>query len=210
MPTEYATSARGAAAIARTLGFPVALKAVAPGLVHKTDVGGVRLGITTARAVERAVREMRETVGPGMNGIVVQPMARPGLELIVGITHDPNFGPLVLFGAGGTGAELQRDTALAIPPLTDVDVDEMLRSLRISPLFFGYRNTEPVDVAALADLVSRIGRLADDIDEIAELDCNPVIVSPDGVVVVDAKVRLRTPTPHRDPFELDEDRRRPT
>jgi len=210
VPTEYATSARGAAAIARTLGFPVALKAVAPGLVHKTDVGGVRLGLTSAHAVERTVREMRETVGPTMDGVVVQPMVRPGLELIVGITHDPNFGPLVLFGAGGTGAELQRDTALAIPPLTDGDVDEMMRSLRISPLLFGYRNTEPVDVAALADFVSRIGRLADDVDEIAELDCNPVIASPDGVTVVDAKLRLRTQTPRRDVFELDEDRRRPT
>jgi acyl-CoA synthetase (NDP forming) len=121
----------------------------------------------------------------------VQRMARSGLELIVGITHDPTFGPLVLFGAGGTGAELQRDTTLALPPLTDVDVDEMLRSLRISPLLFGYRNTEPVDVAALADLLARIGRLADDVDEVAELDCNPVIASPNGVTVVDAKLRLR-------------------
>ena len=133
----------------------------------------------------------------------MQPMVPPGVELIVGINHDPTFGPLVLFGMGGFAAELHRDTALAVPPLTDADIDRLLRSLRGSPLLFGFRNSDPVDVDALADLISRIGLLAQDVDEIAELDCNPVVVSRDGALVVDAKLRLVTRPMPPGPFELD-------
>src|SRR6476619_3872513 len=107
---------------------------------------------------------MHAVLGSSMGGAIVQPMAPAGVELIVGINHEPTFGPLVLFGMGGFDAELQRDTALAIPPLTDAD--------------------------ALRDLVGRIGLLAEEVVEIAELDCNPVIVSPSGALVVDAKLRL--------------------
>jgi acyl-CoA synthetase (NDP forming) len=138
-----------------------------------------------------------------MGGAIVQPMAPPGVELIVGINDDPTFGPLVLFGQGGFDAELQRDTVLAIPPLTDADVDRVVRSLRGSPLLFGYRNSTPVDVDALRDLLGRIGLLAQEVDEIAELDCNPVIVSPSGALVVDAKLRLVTRPQPVSPFELD-------
>jgi acyl-CoA synthetase (NDP forming) len=138
-----------------------------------------------------------------MGGAVVQPMAPSGIELIVGVHHEPTFGPVVLLGMGGFDAELRHDTALAIPPFTDADLGRLVRSLRGSPLLFGYRNSAPVAVDALRDLVGRIGLLAQDIAEIAELDCNPVIVSPGGALVVDAKVRLVTrPHPTR-PFQLD-------
>ena len=203
VPTEHARSAAEAVTIARALGFPVALKAAAPDLVHKTDVGGVHLDLTSERAVRAAFADLRRALGPAMGGAIVQPMAPPGVELIVGITHDATFGPLVLFGMGGFDAELQRDTALAIPPLTDAELDRLVRSLRASPLLFGYRGSEPIDLDSLRDLVGRVGLLAQEVGEIAELDCNPVIVSPRGAVVVDAKLRLvRRPHPPS-PFALD-------
>ncbi len=201
--SETVASAEEAAAVASEIGFPVALKAAAPALVHKTDVGGVRLGLDSAQDVRDAFADMCTLLGSAMGGAIVQPMVPPGVELIIGIHHDPAFGPLVLFGMGGFSAELQRDTALGVPPLTDVDVDALLRSLRGSPLLFGYRNSAPADVRALTELLGRIGRLAEDVDEIAELDCNPVIVSANGAVVVDAKLRLVPRSRPASPFDLD-------
>jgi len=190
VPTEWVPGADAAVAAAERLGFPVALKVGSADLVHKTDVGGVRLGLGTAHEVRDAFARMLEAVGPTMGGAVVQPMARGGIETIVGVTRDPLFGSLVLFGMGGFAAELVRDTALRIVPLTDLDADELVRSLRSSPLFFGYRNTPAVDVDALRDVLIRVGRLAEHLPEVSALDCNPVIVSPDGALVVDAKVHL--------------------
>ncbi len=202
--SAHADSAREAVARAGELGYPVALKAASPELVHKTDVGGVRLGLTSGRAVHDAFTEMHAALGPRMGGAILQPMAPPGVEIIVGIHHEPTFGPIILFGMGGFAAELQRDTVLAIPPLRDVDVDRMLRSLHGSPLLFGYRHSRPVDVEALADLLHRVGCLAETIDEVAELDCNPVVVSPEGALVLDAKLRLVPRRPAPSPFTLDE------
>ena len=121
---------------------------------------------------------------------VVQAMADAGPEVIVGVVQDPSFGPLVMFGSGGTAVELLGDRVFRVLPLTDIDAYELVRSTRGSPLLFGYRGAPPADVASLEDLVLRVGRLVDDIPEIAELDLNPVIVSPNGAVAVDAKVRL--------------------
>jgi acyl-CoA synthetase (NDP forming) len=153
--------------------------------------------------VRTAFADMQAALGPAMGGAIVQPMVAPGIELIAGTNHDPAFGPVVLVGMGGFAAELQRDTALGIPPLTGADVDRLLLSLHSSPVLFGYRNSAPVDVDALIDLLGRISCLAEDVDEIAELDCNPIVVSPDGAVVVDAKVRLVPRPPPPGPFELE-------
>jgi acyl-CoA synthetase (NDP forming)/GNAT superfamily N-acetyltransferase len=199
--TRAVDSADAARAAADEVGYPVALKAVAPGLVHKSDVGGVHLGLADANAVVAAYEQMQQSV-TSMTGAVVQPMVAPGVELIVGIQHDASFGPLVVFGLGGWAAELTRDSVVMVPPLTDVDVDELLHSLRGSPLLFGYRNAPPVDQVALAELVARIARLADEVDEIAELDCNPVIASPQGVVVVDVKARVVPRAGPPPPFSL--------
>jgi acyl-CoA synthetase (NDP forming) len=117
-------------------------------------------------------------------------MVQSGIETIVGVTEDPSFGPLVLFGMGGVGAELVRDTALRLVPLTDVDATDLVRSLRSSPLLFGYRGAPPADVTALEDLLLRVGMLADELPEVRELDCNPVVVRPDGVLAIDIKIRL--------------------
>ena len=192
--TRYAASGVDAAAMADEVGYPVALKAAAPELVHKTDVGGVALGLATPDAVRDAFDRMRGSLDDAMGGAFVQRMAEPGVELIAGINHDPQFGALVVFGIGGTAAELQHDTTMRIPPLTDVDLDEMLRALRGSPLLFGYRSAPPVDTAALADVLARVGSLAVDIPELVELDCNPLVATPSGVVVVDVKLRLAPDT----------------
>ena len=191
---ETVASAGAASDAARRIGGPVALKAIAPDLVHKSDVGGVELDLVAPDAVADAYERMRRTVGPSMTGARVEPMVPSGVELIVGLHRDPTFGPFVVFGAGGFTAELERDTVLLVPPLTDVDVDEALHALRTSPLLFGYRRSVPVDVDALRDVMARVSRLACDLPGVADLDCNPVIVSPRGAVVVDAKVRL-APTP---------------
>jgi acetyl coenzyme A synthetase (ADP forming)-like protein len=188
--TEWAADAEGAVAAADAMGYPVVLKVGSAAVVHKADVGGVRLGLASADEVRTAFAEMHAALGDDMGGAVVQPMVPVGVETIVGVTHDRLFGSLVLFGMGGFAAELIRDSALRIVPLTDEDAHELVRSLRSSPQFFGYRNTPPVDIDALEELLLRIGLLAEHVPEVAELDCNPVIVSPDGAVVVDLKVHL--------------------
>jgi acyl-CoA synthetase (NDP forming) len=197
VPTARAATADDAARAAERVGFPVALKVGSAQIVHKTEIGGVRLGLASPEAVQRAFTELLDRLGDAMGGAIVQPMVEPGVETIVGVTRDPSFGSLVLFGMGGVQAELMRDTALRIVPLTDHDAHDLVRSLRGSPLLFGYRGSPQVDVAALEDLLLRIGLLAEHVPEIAELDCNPVIVSPDGAMVVDVKVRLAPtdPTP---------------
>ncbi len=184
---------------AHDIGFPVALKALAPGLVHKSDVGGVALDLRDTDAVARSWEEMTRSVGPAMTGAIVQPMIAPGVELIVGITQDPSFGPLVLFGLGGVTAELLGDRALRLVPVTDEDAHELVRSLRGSQLLFGYRGSPATDVAALEDLILRVGILADEIPELAEMDLNPVVASPSGAVPIDVKIRV-APSPARVPL----------
>jgi acetyl coenzyme A synthetase (ADP forming)-like protein len=187
--TRAVSSAAEAGAVAAELGVPVALKAGSGALVHKSDVGGVRLGLEGAE-VGDAFTEMQRALGDAMGGAVVQPMVGPGVETIVGVTQDASFGPLVLLGLGGLAAELTRDTAVRLTPLTSVDAHELVRSLRGSPLLFGYRGTPVLDSAALEDLLLRVGLLADALPEAVELDCNPVIVTVEGATVVDVKVRL--------------------
>ena len=179
-----------AVAAARRCGYPVALKADGPHLLHKSDVGGVALGLRSAKAVTKAWHDMRTTIGPGMTGALVQPMARPGVELIAGIVRDDKFGPLIVFGMGGVTAELLRDRGVRVAPLSDLGARELVQSLRGAPLLTGYRGSDPVDMGALVDLLVRLGLLARDIPQIRELDLNPVIASDGGVVAVDARVRV--------------------
>jgi len=191
--TRRAASADEAAAVATELGFPVALKAGSGTIVHKTDVGGVHLGLGDGDAVRAAFGEMEAALGSGMGGAVVQTMVPPGVETIVGVTHDRLFGPLVLFGMGGIAAELVADRTVQIVPVTDRDAHDMVRALRSSPLLFGYRGTPEADVAVLEDLLVRVGALADHVPEVVEMDANPVIVSDSGAIAVDVKLRLARP-----------------
>ena len=187
--TMRIATASEAVEAAEELGYPVAIKAGSGAIVHKTDVGAVRLNLASAQEVKDAFTTMQGRLGDEMGGAIVQPMVEQGIETIVGVTRDPLFGSLVVFGMGGTAAELVRDTTLRILPITDLDAHEMVRSLRTSSLLFGYRGASPADVEALEELLLRVGRLADSLPEVAEMDCNPVIVSPDAVTVVDVKIR---------------------
>jgi acyl-CoA synthetase (NDP forming) len=189
--TVWVADVDAAVQAADDVGYPIALKAGAANLVHKSDVGGVRLDLADTDAVRAAFAAMHDALGEAMGGAVVQPMvARGSVETIVGITRDALFGSLVLFGMGGIQAELVRDTAVRFVPLTDVDAQDLVRGLRSSPLLFGYRNTPQVDVAALEETLLRVGLLAEHVPEVAEFDANPVIASPTGTVVVDAKLHL--------------------
>jgi acetyl coenzyme A synthetase (ADP forming)-like protein len=184
-----------AAQEAARLGFPVALKAVGDEIVHKSDVGGVRLDLETEVDVRDAFLDMSDRLGPMMRGAVIQPMASPGVETIAGVVLDPLFGPLVMFGVGGIATELIGDRSFRILPLTDADAAELVRSLKSSPLLFGYRGSAPAAVERLEDLLQRLGRLAAIAPEIAELDLNPIIVTNQEAVVVDARVRIAPATP---------------
>ena len=192
-----ATPAEAAAAAAQ-LGGPVALKAVAPTLVHKTEARGVRLDLPDAGAVARAAGEMAGAVaaaGHAVEGFLVQRMVPDGVEMLVGVAHDPSFGPVVACGAGGTAVELLKDVAVRITPLTTVDAAEMVRSLATFPLLDGYRGAPRADVPALEDVLLRISTLVEEHPEIIELDCNPVRVLADGAVVLDARVRVEAAPP---------------
>jgi acyl-CoA synthetase (NDP forming) len=193
-------SAEQAGQAAAAVGLPVALKAMGPDLVHKSDVGGVQLDLRSQADVEDAYRDMASRLGERMTGAVVQQMARPGVETIVGVVQDPLFGPLVMFGLGGVATELLGDRAFRILPLTDLDAADLVRSLRASPLLFGYRGSAPVAVGALEQILQRVARLVERVAEIRELDLNPVIVSDAGAVAVDCRVRV-APVPPGPPTD---------
>ena len=179
-----------AAAAANELGYPVVLKAIAPGLVHKADVGGVVLNLGSAAEVAAAAEAMRARVA--LTGFLVQRQLARGVEALVGVTLDPSLGALVVAGIGGTTVELYKDVAFRVTPITDVDARDMLDQLRGRALLDGYRGGPAADREALRDVIQRIAALAELVPELAELDLNPLIVLEPGAgaVVVDARLRL--------------------
>jgi acyl-CoA synthetase (NDP forming) len=189
-----------AGAAAAGLGGEVALKVVAHELVHKTEAGGVALGLAGRESTVAAATRMREsarTAGYELGGYLVQRMVPPGVEMLVGMVQDAQFGPVLACGGGGTAAELIADVAVRLTPVTDVDASEMICSLRTYPLLRGYRGAARVDVDALKDIVLRLAAMVEEHAEIVEIDMNPVIVSRDGAIVVDARVRVeQTPPRH--------------
>jgi acyl-CoA synthetase (NDP forming)/RimJ/RimL family protein N-acetyltransferase len=189
-PTRGAATAEEAAAAADAVGYPVAVKAVGPTLVHKTEHDGVRLGLADPAEVRAAVSDLQRRLGERLTGVVVQPMARPGVEVIMGVTHDAVFGPLVLFGLGGVATDVLGDRAARLTPLTDIDAAELVRAVHAAPLLLGHRGASPVAVPALEDTLLRLGRLADQLPEVQELDLNPVIARPGGIEAVDVRVRV--------------------
>ncbi len=196
---ETAQAAVDAAARLAPPGTRAALKAHWSGLLHKSDQGAVILDLEGDAQVRGAYRDLRRRFGDVMSGVVVQPMARRGIELVAGVVQDAVFGPLVLFGLGGTATGVLADHAARLAPLTDVDVHALICAPRCAPLLFGYRGSGPVDLAGLEDLLSRLSRMACDLPQLAETDLNPVVARPDGVLVLDARVRLEPRQP-RDPY----------
>ena len=183
------SSAIGAGRAAAAVGFPCVLKATGPQILHKSDVGAVRLGLRTARDVRQAFAAMAQRLGDAMRGAVVQPMVS-GVETIAGIVSDPVFGPLVMFGSGGTAVELLGDRSFRILPLTDADAAELVRSIRGAPLLSGYRGAPAADLSSLEEVLLRLAQLADQVPQLAELDLNPLMATPSGAVAVDARIRL--------------------
>ncbi len=189
--TVEAYSAEEAGKWADELASPVALKVLGP--VHKSEGGGVRLGLQGHEAVAAAYDDMHKAFGDAMTGVLLQPMVPAGgVETIVGAIEDPAFGPLVVFGLGGVTVEILGDHASRLAPLTDLDAHEMVTGLRGSKLLSGYRGMPAVDIDGLVQVLHRVSRLVEDMPEVAELDCNPVIVTPNGAVVVDARIRIDT------------------
>ncbi len=188
------STAEEAARAASELGRSVAIKAVAPSLVHKTEAGAVLLDVEAdevEEAVENLSRSLRKQ-GFEPTGYLLQPMISGGVEMLVGVTHDPTFGPVIACGAGGTLVELLKDLEVRVTPLTDREARKMIRSLRTYPLLEGYRGSPPADIEALEEILLRVGRLVEDVPRILEIDLNPVIVLPrgQGVAIVDARVRV--------------------
>ncbi|GAA1220818.1 bifunctional GNAT family N-acetyltransferase/acetate--CoA ligase family protein [Kitasatospora nipponensis] len=175
------------------------LKAYWPQQVHKSDLGAVRTGLTGEQAVRTAFREFAGRFGARMAGAVVQPMSAPGLELLAGVVQDAVFGPLVLFGMGGTTTDVLDDRVARLAPITEPDVHAMTTGLRATPLLFGYHGGAAVDLTAVRDVLARLSRLAMDLPQLAEADLNPLIAGPHGLLCVDARVRLEPRAPF-DPY----------
>ena len=194
-------TADAAAAAARDIGYPVALKVLSPDLSHKSDAGGVMLDLRDESALVSAVHQMLGCVGAlrpdaRIEGFSVQAMARrpQARELIVGASVDPLFGPVLLFGQGGTAVEVIADRAIALPPLNRVLARELVSRTRVAKLLGGYRNQKPADIDAVCDVLIALGRMQADLPELAELDINPLWADDKGVLALDARVRLsRTP-----------------
>ena len=200
IPTAMATLARtadDAVALAAAAGGAVAMKIVSPEIVHKTDVGGVRVGVEGAAAVRSAFDEIvasatRAVPGATIHGVLVQEMVRGGRETIAGVTRDPSFGPLVMFGLGGIFVEVLRDVVFRVAPIHRRDAADMIAGLRGARLLDALRGSPAADRHAIEEVLLRLSRLAGDFPEISELDVNPLLAFPDRAVAVDARVLLQT------------------
>jgi acyl-CoA synthetase (NDP forming) len=191
---EFVAPAEAPAAAER-LGFPLVAKAVAPGVLHKSDVGGVVLGLRSAADVQHATETLTErmrAIGTTLEGVMLQREVTGGIEALVGVTTDPTFGPLLVCGLGGVLVELLRDVAFHLTPVTDVDARDMLDRLKAGRLLDGYRGMPAGDRAALIDVILRVSALVEVVPELRELDLNPVkVLAPgNGAVVVDARLRI--------------------
>ncbi len=186
-----ARSATEAMEAAMCIGFPVALKAYGPELLHKSDVGGVKLALRDESSVYTAYEELASKLGDRMTGAIVQAMAPDGVEMMIGVTLDPAFGHVIAAGAGGTLVELLDDVSFRLHPLTDADPDAMFAELRSMKLLHGFRGSKPSDIPAFRDAILRVSALLDICPEINDLDLNPIKVRQSGAVVVDARIRVQ-------------------
>jgi len=184
-----------AIAIAGELGYPVALKVVSGQISHKSDVGGVKLGLDDADDVARAFDAILQSAAKAVpdatiDGVSVQRMADPGIEVIAGMTTDPQFGPVLMFGLGGVLVEVLKDVAFRVVPITPRDARQMVRDIQGFPLLQGYRGQEPADLDALEGLLLKLSAFIEAHPDVAELDLNPIFAYPKGAVAVDARIAL--------------------
>lgn len=196
--TRLARSKKEAVSISRELGFPVVLKISSPSIIHKSDFGGVRLGLSSALQVANAYHGVISSIKQKypeaiIQGVTVQKMAQPGVEVIMGMSKDPQFGPIIMFGLGGILVEILKDVSFRIVPVTQRDASEMIREIKGYPLLQGYRR-EPVNVTALEKIIIMLSEFAEQNPQIKEADLNPVFAYKDRAVTVDARLILDCPT----------------
>ncbi len=196
---KLARTKKEAISLSKTMGFPVVLKIVSPDITHKSDSGGVKLGLRNATQVGNAYSEILSAVKKHhpkakIQGVSVQKMARTGVEVIIGMTKDAQFGPVLMFGLGGVLVEVLKDVSFRIVPLNRRDAREMIREIKGYPLLEGYRGQEPADIPFLEDLLLKVSDFVDRNPEIKELDLNPIFAYKNGAVAVDARVILESPS----------------
>jgi acyl-CoA synthetase (NDP forming) len=195
IPARLAVSRSEAVGISQQIGFPVALKITSPDIVHKSDAGGVRLGLATMKQVEQAyddiLRDIRQKYPRAMvKGVSVQKMAHPGTEVIIGVKRDKQFGPVLMFGLGGIWVEVLQDVSLRVTPVTRRDAGEMIKEIKGYPMLTGYRNQSPADIFKLEDMLLAVSEFAVQYPMVRELDLNPVIANGNGAAAADARVVL--------------------
>ena len=188
-------SVKEAIQAATSIGYPIVLKIVSPDISHKTDVGGVKVGIKDAEGVKAAYEEIMKNVNikkpdARIEGILVEEMATPSTEVIIGGLRDPQFGPAVMFGLGGIFVEIYKDVSFRIAPLEEYDAIDMIHEIKGSKILKGFRNTESLDITSLAQTILKVSNIMVSIEEIKEIDLNPVLVYPKGVKAVDARIIL--------------------
>jgi acetate---CoA ligase (ADP-forming) subunit beta len=210
IPVALAVLARDAkqvASVAEKAGYPVVLKVVSPDVTHKSDVGGVRLGLDSVKEVQDAFEEIMADVKAAqpdarIEGVAVQKMAPAGTEVIVGMSKDPQFGPVMMFGLGGILVEVLKDVAFRIVPLEPKDARQMVREIKGFPVLEGVRGQAPADLNALETLILKVSKFVEAHPEIEELDLNPVFAYPDGVLAVDARIVINGGQPHTQANEV--------
>jgi len=193
--TRLARSKLEAMNIGEELGFPVVLKIASPDIIHKSDAGGVKIGLRSKKQVGEAysqiVKAARERFpGAKVLGVAVQKMAPPGVEVIIGMSKDPQFGPVLMFGLGGVWVEVLKDVSFRLIPITPRDAREMIREIKGFPLLQGYRGQDPVDLATLEEMLLNVSQMVETNPEIKELDINPIFAYKDGALAVDARIIL--------------------
>jgi acyl-CoA synthetase (NDP forming) len=193
--TKIAKNRNEAVLLSQEIGFPIVLKIASPNVIHKSDSGGVKLGLNNAAQVRMAYNGMMESVNKqypdaDIQGVSVQKMVRPGTEVIIGTNKDPQFGPVLMFGLGGVFVEILKDVSFRIIPVNERDAQEMIQEIKGYPLLQGYRGKEPASIPALVDLILKISKLVEENPKIKELEMNPIFAYRDGAMAVDARIIL--------------------
>jgi acyl-CoA synthetase (NDP forming) len=193
--TRLAKTQKEAVSLSRKMGFPVVLKISSPEVIHKSDLGGVKLSLNNAAEVKKAYDEILKKVKKqypeaAVHGVSVQKMVRPGTEVIIGTSKDPQFGPVIMFGLGGIFVELLKDVSFRVIPVKGKDAQEMIEEIKGYPLLKGYRGKEPASITALVEIILKISKFIEQNSQVKELDLNPIFAYRDKAVAVDARIIL--------------------
>ena len=195
--TRLAATKEAAVELSEEFGYPVVLKVSSVDITHKSDAGGVKVNLKNKAEVENAFDEIIQSCKTAVptakiEGVSVQPMGKPGIEVIIGVIKDPSFGPTIMFGLGGVFVEVLKDVAFRIIPIEKSDAGDMINEIKGKKLLEGYRGQEPADVASLQQMLLKLSDFVNETPEIQEIDMNPVFAYKDGAVVVDARIILST------------------